>query len=352
MKYVSIQKLSELTGLSKSTISRAIHHCGGVDAQTAARIHQLARELGYPPPKVDGISLGCGIVLPKNPAYFWSLPQKKLLSFFNDQKIPVRMALYPQLDELDAFCSALEAMESLQPRTLLVCAPSHPEAKQRLQALADRIPIFLLSECLNLVNAFYFGSNRKEDGRLLGRAFSAFYPHHRSILVIDGMHSSDRTDAFLYECPQCDIVSRLEVSQWRAYTPSILARRIASEVDRPFDCVYCGTGALPCVCLALEKLHTDPRVICIGYEKPPSKAGLVANGRVRLLLCQDIVGQTELCAQAVARFFRDQIYPESKNRFVSSVLLRMDRGGAFAEVKENFSSEWKQPLIQSDRAKA
>ena len=306
MKYVSIQKLSELTGLSKSTISRAIHHCGGVDAQTAARIHQLARELGYPPPKVDGISLGCGIVLPKNPAYFWSLPQKKLLSFFNDQKIPVRMALYPQLDELDAFCSALEAMESLQPRTLLVCAPSHPEAKQRLQALADRIPIFLLSECLNLVNAFYFGSNRKEDGRLLGRA----------------------------------------------YTPSILARRIASEVDRPFDCVYCGTGALPCVCLALEKLHTDPRVICIGYEKPPSKAGSVANGRVRLLLCQDIVGQTELCAQAVARFFRDQIYPESKNRFVSSVLLRMDRGGAFAEVKENFSSEWKQPLIQSDRAKA
>ena len=306
MKYVSIQKLSELTGLSKSTISRAIHHCGGVDAQTAARIHQLARELGYPPPKVDGISLGCGIVLPKNPAYFWSLPQKKLLSFFNDQKIPVRMALYPQLDELDAFCSALEAMESLQPRTLLVCAPSHPEAKQRLQALADRIPIFLLSECLNLVNAFYFGSNRKEDGRLLGRA----------------------------------------------YTPSILARRIASEVDRPFDCVYCGTGALPCVCLALEKLHTDPRVICIGYEKPPSKAGSVANGRVRLLRCQDIVGQTELCAQAVARFFRDQIYPESKNRFVSSVLLRMDRGGAFAEVKENFSSEWKQPLIQSDRAKA
>lgn len=44
---VSVRKISELTGFSPATVSNALNHKKGVNAETAAKILETARELGY-----------------------------------------------------------------------------------------------------------------------------------------------------------------------------------------------------------------------------------------------------------------------------------------------------------------
>lgn len=44
---VNIRKISELTGFSPATVSNALNHKRGVNADTAAKILQVAKELGY-----------------------------------------------------------------------------------------------------------------------------------------------------------------------------------------------------------------------------------------------------------------------------------------------------------------
>ena len=44
---VGIREISEVTGFSPATISNALNHKKGVNAETAAKIIQAARELGY-----------------------------------------------------------------------------------------------------------------------------------------------------------------------------------------------------------------------------------------------------------------------------------------------------------------
>lgn len=46
---ISIRKLSEITGFSPATVSNALNHKKGVNAETSAKILQAARELGYTP---------------------------------------------------------------------------------------------------------------------------------------------------------------------------------------------------------------------------------------------------------------------------------------------------------------
>ena len=65
---ISLQKLAEQTGRNKSTISRALNHCGGVDAQTAAEIRRLAKEQGYTTRQTGRDTTFCGVVLPENPS--------------------------------------------------------------------------------------------------------------------------------------------------------------------------------------------------------------------------------------------------------------------------------------------
>ena len=52
---VGIREISEVTGFSPATISNALNHKKGVNAETAAKIIQAARELGYSEEEADEI---------------------------------------------------------------------------------------------------------------------------------------------------------------------------------------------------------------------------------------------------------------------------------------------------------
>ena len=317
MSDISIQKIAEQTGLSKATISRALNHCGGVEAETALAIRQLAKEIGYTASDRGGASF-CGIVLPETPNYYWQAAYKNLCAAFQTRGISMRAALYSRITHLESFFSALDAMIALSPQVLVVASPDHSATKERLQRIAAHTPIFLLSERIEGENLFYFGSDDRQDGITLARSFRVAYPDRHQMLVLDLAQNKTRTDAFLAACCGVHIVCRTELPDWHSRSAAVLARRIASEVTEPFDCVYCATGALPSVCLALDKLKIDSDVICIGYENPPGNQKFLESGRIGLTLCQDIAAQSELCAKAVIELKEKRCFPNQKYNYVDS----------------------------------
>ena len=46
---VTAQQIAELAGVSRGTVDRALHNRGRVNPEVAARIRQIANELGYKP---------------------------------------------------------------------------------------------------------------------------------------------------------------------------------------------------------------------------------------------------------------------------------------------------------------
>ena len=316
MSHISLQKIAELAGVSKSTVSCALNYCGGVDPQTASAIRQLAKELGYTP--IPGIAPFCCAILPEKPHYYWHTAVNSLSECLRKRRIPSRMALYPSLNDLDDFFSALDTLLALSPRVLVLSVPLHQKVKKHLKIIAEKTPIFLLSERMEGKNIFYFSSDERQDGVALAEAFRTAYPFRRRMLILDSACNKERDDSFVSACGGIEIVRRIKLPEWHYSHSAILARRIAAEATGPFDCVYCGTGVLPSVCLALDKLGVPRDVVCIGYENPPSNSKFWENGRLGLTLCQDIAGQSELCAKAIADWYERSCLPQQNDNFVDS----------------------------------
>ncbi len=318
MKHISVREIARQLGVSTSTVSRALNYRDGVTAQTAEAIRRAAREMGYDaPPKAPPF---CGVVLPYKPQYFWGIMCRSLCEALQRNRVPYQTAMYPIISsqDLQSFFSALDTVVNMSPRVLVVSAPNCARAKERLREISARIPIFLLSEDLGDGNFYYFGNDAQQDSITLAEAFQTAFPHKKRMLVIDREQYALQTVSFLSACPHVQIVHRLDLPDWHYSSSAILARRIVQEVTQSFDCVYCGTGALPKVCLALDKLKVDPRTICIGYENPPGNAKFFENGRISMSLCQDIVGQSELCALAVNEFYQTGRLPRQKANHVAS----------------------------------
>ena len=72
-----IREISRRVRLSKSTVSKALHNCGNVDAGTKEAILRAAREVQYDPAgarraKIQAGETVVGVVLPINPYAFWN----------------------------------------------------------------------------------------------------------------------------------------------------------------------------------------------------------------------------------------------------------------------------------------
>ncbi len=319
MKNITIREIAQQLGMSKSTVSRALNYEARVNFETAETIRRAAKEMGYHLPQQGQVPF-CGIVLLGKPKYFWGVVCQSLCEALRRSDVPHQVAIYPMIDpkDLSSFFSALDTVVKMKPSVLVVSAPNCAEVKVRLQEISVHIPIFLLSEDLDDHNFFYFGSDGKQDSIELAEAFRKTFPDKKRMLVIDMEHYGLRTSTFLSACPELQVVHHLKLPNWHYSRAAILARHMAQEMTEPFDSVYCSTGELPEVCLALDKLKVSSDVVCVGYENPPGNAKFLENGRIGVILCQDVVAQSELCAKAVIRFKETGRLPDRQYNYAAS----------------------------------
>lgn len=309
MKKTSLRELSESLGVSPSTVFRALNGCGGVDPDTAARIRSFAQQQGYEIPS-RGTAVDCVVILPYKPDYFWGEMRRNIVEELKSDNI--RVMFYSGLDDTEGYLAALEVTVSLAPRLLITAVSEDPEIRSAIEA--SGIPVFFLCEYFELKNSFFFGSNPYEDGVLLANSFARRFPHCKRVLnLFFGRRTGicvTRTEAFFKNTSLQTVGEILFPDMLKPYAASSLARAISAS--EPFDCVYCETGILSSICLALDKCHYDPSIVVIGYEDAPVCQKYWKSGRLGMVVRQDIQAQAKSCTQAAHRYLKSQIFPDQK----------------------------------------
>ena len=219
-----IREISRRVQLSKSTVSKALHNCGNVDAGTKEEILRAAREVQYDPAgarraKIQAGETVVGVVLPINPYAFWNEAIRGVKDAIAAQKgVHLSISLYAGMhSEADAlYC--LDYMEDMRADVLVVTPAPFPAMTERLRDIAARIPVVFFNETADGVPfLFYAGANFYQDGMRLARAPAGGRPYGCWCSPICGWDScSCRRAGFgcaSCRCPCC--------TRW--YTPS--ARR-------------------------------------------------------------------------------------------------------------------------------
>ena len=315
-KKTSLRDLSVELGVSPSTVFRALNGCGDVDARTEARIRAAAEERHYRL-RQTSFSGECVCILPSVPEYFWGSVRRL---FQEKTTRRLRFFLYPSLGEKDGFLSCLASALECDPSLLIVAAPEDGSVRDALSQCG--VPVFFFCEYVSMVNAFFFGSDPRADGSRLGDAVRERYPRCRRFLHLTLTErtplSLARTESFFSRLPHAVVVDRLSIPENKPYLASLLARQI-SEVKH-FDGVFCETGVLPAVCLALDKCRIAREVVCIGFEQAPSLESYRQSGRPILTLTQDLERQVSACIASAERYLQAGTFPDAKETFIPSLL--------------------------------
>lgn len=306
----SLSELSRLSGVHKSTVSRALNYCGGVAPATAERIRRLAAETGYAVPRAG--TPECAVILPQNEAFFWSAAKDGIFRVLQEGGVRFCAGLYPDLFCGEDFLQIWQSMIRKKPRLILLAARCTPEVCERMGPCP--VPVFFLGEFFGRVNSFYFGADPDADGQAMAQGVLRYFPARKRVLLVQPestVMAKRRMQAFLRALPETTVAAGIQLEGGSRCTASLLAREIAAS-GASFDYLYCGDNCLPQVCLAMDKLHLPPDIFCIGYENPPANEPYLQNGRIAFLLEQDIAAQSRLCAEAACTYLTAGVFPPRK----------------------------------------
>lgn len=329
------------TGLSRSTVFRALNNCGAVDEATKTAVMQAAAEIGYTPPRARreawrGTARMVGVVMPSNPQYFWSEAirgMKQAAAAYPDMRLV--FSLFTGLGREQDTLYCLDYMHSLRP-DLLVVTPSYTAGiRERLAAIAADIPVVCFNETADIDYCFYVGSDVYADGRRLARASAPALRRHPRLLAVEGEvlpMVSRRDEGFRAElaavAPAVRWVGTVDIRPLPVATLSAgIARILAERYDGRFDAVYVSLGVIAPVCLALHKLHKLQDIAVVGYEDPRRAASHVAGARIAAYLEQDMAAQGAACIEAVYAYLTEGRLPPGRRVYAPSS-LRLCEGGA------------------------
>ena len=166
----SVEEIARRTGLSRSTVFRALNNCGSVDECTKAAVMTQAQAIGYIPPRArregwTSSSLMVGVVMPANPQYFWGEAMRGMrLGAASCPEIHPVFSLYADIGRGRDALYCLEYMENLRPDLLVVTPPADPVFEKKLKALAQELPLVFFNETADAPSRFYAGALRRYGG--------------------------------------------------------------------------------------------------------------------------------------------------------------------------------------------
>ena len=328
---MDINKISAKLNISPSTVRKALQHKRSVDSKTRELVFA---ELGDMAPRaIPGDKPSVGIVLPSNPFYYWDPVYHGIKSALSDS-VDAHFAFFSSLGSGHEGVHAVNFVSDLD---LCVIAPSvAPAVQAKIAELSADKPIIYVNDGLATPQIATVCGNYYDDGLILGKAYTGFFPKHIRILTLhvhNGLGSQMRTNGFKKAVLDagCEIVGNIELDDITSSFASVIARRIHSDFFGKFDCLYCATGATSHAALALSKLRLPGDVFCIGYENPAANSPFVKKGVIRLLSIRSAY-QLGSCAGGLAlQFLLDGIAPDKKTIYVPSEIF-VNKNGILEKI--------------------
>ena len=327
-----LEEISRATGLSRSTVSKALNNCGSVSSDTKLSVLEAAKALDYVPVQKKRVGRHDGrfiaaAVMPETPAYFWAEAARGMKKSAGEHpQLKLVSSLFSRLSEEDDFLYCLDYALDLRPDVLIVTPPVSANVQRRLSEATEQTSVVCFNETANFDFLFYVGADFYRDGVQLARAAAETLEKKPRILKISNLELpmvGRRDEGFRRELMNCAPHARwIGTIGTGDFSDSVMPARLAREIhDRymdAFDAVYVSQGYLPQVVSALDKLRCDPDVAVLGYER----AGRGGGERVAALLEQDTFEQGYQCMEAVWRYLSEGEIPEGRKLYIHSRIGR------------------------------
>lgn len=314
---------TEYSGISKSTLSKTLRHCGGVDTETRHRIL-----LENPVRRYASGQYAVYCILPDVPKFFWKEALRGMMDHQLSKEVPVKYNVYTKLGDTETVMIYLEEAEWLDVRVIIIAAVLTEPLRKKLEELVEDRLIIFLSEQETLVNSFYVGSDAYQDGYSLGERYALEYAERKLIcLSADGGRNIQlRLDGFRDAVRKADesLLHRGKMLQvhhdeliFKRSASASLASVLADEVDDCSDyCLYIPWG-VPQLAVAVGKVRKGAeQILCLCHDNS------TAHREQQLGMCiscnQDIYAQGRVAIQLANEFVRNGRYPAQKYSLVQS----------------------------------
>ena len=325
MKDYRLTQLAQELGVSKSTVSKVLNHCGGVDTELRRRILRSAKAFAE-----DSTADTCTVygILPDTPSFFWREMRRGLADGVKNEPHTCKCNIYSELHDEETVLSYLAEAERMNVQVIIIAASVTPAIHEKLTALRPGRLILLLSEYYALANAFYVGSDAYRDGQEMGRLFAASLRGGKPLLVSHTENYNVRErirgfrDVLAAEAPSLyENITMLELDveifSARKLMPSHFAAQLSRRVSSVREDVvglYFPMGFLQ-LPLAVKKVKTEKTIYCFGLDC--LSEGERDSG-VYIDCGQDVYLQGLTAMQAAVRFATCGEYPPQKRILVPS----------------------------------
>ncbi len=302
--------------VSKSTMSKVLRHCGGVDSETRRRI--LRENPG------DGAGVwDVYCILPDLPGAFWKEALRGLMETA-PEGVRVKYNVYTKLGDSEAVLTYLGEASRGRARAVIIAAVMDVPVREKLEAMSKNALVILLSEQEALVNGFYVGADAYGDGFRMGQLCAAEFSGYEPLILEapGGRNIQLRLEGFRAALEQGNPalarrVRSLSVSQEKLVFSKTAAASLAmllAEVVEPIrDYVLYIPWGMPQLPLAVRKAEKRRgQFVCLCHD-----AGVRETPGI--ISCeQDLWTQGKTAMESALRYLREQCFPAEKYQFVPS----------------------------------
>lgn len=333
---VTSQQIAELAGVSRGTVDRALHNRGRVNPEVAARILQIAEELGYQPN-----SIGQALVRSKHAFRLGAILQSAETPTMQDVAAGARQAaaelrvsgLEVELREVqgrDTFqvLRQIDELIAWGANGLAIAAGSAPELVQSIGRLHEQgIPVVTFNtDAPDSKRLCFVGMDNYRAGQTAAGLIHQMLPNGGLVLPIaghvnNGAHIS-RLRGFL------DVLRDASNIQLLPFQPCFDRDDYAYEITQhtlrenpSLACVYITSNGQRGVCRAIEDERRKGRVRVIAYDLNEPNRRLLKSEDLSFVLDQMAYKQGKQPLQLLYNYLLNRKAPK-KELLYTDILIR------------------------------
>ena len=323
MKDSTVKDISNKLNISKSTVSKAIRHCSGVDSETRQSILDEIRIINYQPESDCDIY----VILPDIPQYFWKELRKGIKEGSREDIVSIKHNIYTNPKDENAVLSYLDEAETLNARAIIIAAYITPKIHEKLESLRDGRLILMLSEYHEFMNGFFVGADAYTDGYRMGKEYLSRYPDRKLIALsitgntniqkrLSGFKQAikEENEELLNNVAFIDLDRKI-LKDMKLFPSKLAPLFVDAAGDSQAVCIYSlfGIFQLP---LAITKAKLTKKAVCMCHDYFTEKS----DSAMTITCNQDVTLQGRMAMELAANYVTQKMYPDEKKTIIPSLI--------------------------------
>jgi LacI family transcriptional regulator len=313
---VTIKDIARVAGVSRGTVDRVLHNRNGVNAEVAAKVREIAEDLGFFPNRAGKV-----LAALKQPITFGCLLPSIGNPFFDDVVAGIRMAeselsdfgLSIDIKEVKSFDTEIhtKTIRELQEKgysALCITSLDVPEVREVLgKTIASGIPVVCVNTDIpDSGRLCYIGPDYYHGGKTAAGLLSMITKEKQELLILTGSFNirghNERIKGFLEGLQEKKLSFEVMETQEslddddRAFTVTLKALTEHKQIN----CIFIAAAGVEGACRAVIKLKKESTVKVLTFDDIPTTKKMVKKNIISFTLCQEPIQQGY---QAIQKLF-------------------------------------------------